>query len=73
MVTVSNQKHIKGAQNPSKMHAFGGIDAGNTRSSNDKEDVITTQLQQFAIALRVLSKYPAALKDFCLAVNNGAI
>jgi hypothetical protein len=38
-------------------------------SDNEKADLITTKLEQHAIALKVLSKYPDAMRDFLLAVG----
>jgi hypothetical protein len=81
VVTVSKNGHIRSAKFFSKMHALYDTNTdtnpehqgnGNrSRSTNDKEDVLTIQLQQYAEALRVLSKYPDAMKEFCLAVGGG--
>jgi hypothetical protein len=38
-------------------------------SDNDKADLITTKLEQHAIALQVLSKYPDAMNDYRIAVG----
>jgi hypothetical protein len=39
-------------------------------SDNDKGDLITTKLEQHAIALKVLSKYPDAMNEFLRAVGD---
>jgi hypothetical protein len=41
-------------------------------SDNDKADLITRKLEQHAVALKVLSKYPEAMKDFLIAIAPGA-
>ena len=38
-------------------------------SDSDKADLITTKLEQHAIALTVLSKYPDAMNDYRIAVG----
>jgi hypothetical protein len=38
-------------------------------SDNDKADLITAKLEQHAVALQVLSKYPEAMKDYRLAIG----
>jgi hypothetical protein len=38
-------------------------------SDNDKADLITIKLEQHAVALQVLSKYPEAMKDYRLAIG----
>ena len=39
-------------------------------TDNDKADLITKKLEQFAIALRVLAKYPDAMNDYRIAVGE---
>jgi hypothetical protein len=38
-------------------------------SDNDKADLITAKLEQHAIALKVLSKYPDAMNDYRIAIG----
>ena len=40
-------------------------------STNNKADLITLKLQQHAIALQILSKYPDAMNEYKNAVKNG--
>jgi hypothetical protein len=55
-------------------HAFGGIKHADKDNDNDhRAEIVTTQLEQYATALRVLSRYPEAMNDFRLAIGGGAI
>lgn len=41
----------------------------NVRSSNNKADTVVSELKQFAIALKILKKYPEAFNEFKTALT----
>jgi hypothetical protein len=47
----------------------------NVRSSNNKANTVVSELKQFAIALKILRKYPDAFNEFKTALSraNGSI
>jgi hypothetical protein len=54
-----------------KSTSFSAVNSPTTRivSDSDKADLITKKLEQHAIALQVLSKYPDAMNDYRIAIG----